>query len=87
MDKLILSELTNGLNTVWMLLAAMLVFFMQPGFALVEAGFTRVKNTANILMKNFVDFMFGSLLYFCIRAFLRAAFHKNATLAARRKFL
>ena len=54
-------ELTNGLNTVWMLLAAMLVFFMQPGFALVEAGFTRVKNTANILMKNFVDFMFGVL--------------------------
>ena len=66
MDKLILSELTNGLNTVWMLLAAMLVFFMQPGFALVEAGFTRVKNTANILMKNFVDFMFGSLLYWFI---------------------
>lgn len=60
------SELTYGLNTVWMLLAAMLVFFMQPGFALVEAGFTRVKNTANILMKNFVDFMFGSLLYWFI---------------------
>lgn len=66
MDKLILSELTNGLNTVWMLLAAMLVFFMQPGFALVEAGFTRVKNTTNIMMKNFVDFMFGSLLYWFI---------------------
>ena len=59
-------ELALGLNTVWMLLAAMLVFFMQPGFALVEAGFTRVKNTANILMKNFVDFMFGSLLYWFI---------------------
>lgn len=59
-------ELTCGLNTVWMLLAAMLVFFMQPGFALVEAGFTRVKNTANILMKNFVDFMFGSLLYWFV---------------------
>ena len=60
-------ELALGLNTVWMLLAVMLVFFMQPGFALVEAGFTRVKNTANILMKNFVDFMFGSLLYwFCL---------------------
>lgn len=59
-------ELANGLNTVWMMLAAMLVFFMQPGFALVEAGFTRVKNTANILMKNFVDFMFGSLLYWFI---------------------
>lgn len=59
-------ELVNGLNTAWMLLAAMLVFFMQPGFALVEAGFTRVKNTANILMKNLVDFMFGSLLYWFI---------------------
>ncbi len=57
------AELATGINTVWMLLAAMLVFFMQPGFALVEAGFTRTKNTANILMKNFVDFMFGSLLF------------------------
>ena len=53
-----------SLDTVWMLLAAMLVFWMQPGFALCEAGFTRGKNTANILMKNFVDFMFGSLLFF-----------------------
>lgn len=44
-------------------MAAMLVFFMQPGFALCEAGFTRGKNTANILFKNFVDFMFGSLLF------------------------
>lgn len=46
-----------------MLLAAMLVFFMQPGFALCEAGFTRSKNTANILFKNFVDFTLGSLLF------------------------
>lgn len=53
----------SGLDTVWVLLAAMLVFFMQPGFALVEAGFTRSKNTANILMKNFVDFMLGSVLF------------------------
>lgn len=45
------AQLVSGVNTVWMLLAAMLVFFMQPGFALVEAGFTRTKNTANILMK------------------------------------
>ena len=44
-------DLGLSLDTVWMLLAAMLVFFMQPGFALVEAGFTRSKNTANILMK------------------------------------
>lgn len=59
-------DLATGLDTVWMLLAAMLVFFMQPGFALVEAGFTRTKNTANILMKNFVDFMVGSLLFWII---------------------
>lgn len=59
-------DLTVGLDTVWMLLAAMLVFFMQPGFALVEAGFTRTKNTTNILMKNFVDFMVGSLLFWVI---------------------
>lgn len=61
-----IGDLVLGLNTVWMLLAAMLVFFMQPGFALVEAGFTRVKSTANILMKNLVDFTFGSLLYWFI---------------------
>lgn len=61
-----LTEMANGIDTVWMLLAAMLVFFMQPGFALVEAGFTRTKNTGNILMKNFVDFMLGSLLFWFI---------------------
>ena len=55
-----MEDLSLSLDTVWMLLAAMLVFFMQPGFALCEAGFTRGKNTANILYKNFVDFMFGS---------------------------
>lgn len=56
----------SGLDTVWVLVAAMLVFFMQPGFALVEAGFTRSKNTANILMKNFVDYMVGSFLFWMI---------------------
>jgi Amt family ammonium transporter len=59
-------DLAVSLDTVWMLLAAMLVFFMQPGFAMVEAGFTRTKNTSNILMKNFVDFMFGSILFFFV---------------------
>ena len=44
------ADLGISLDTVWMLLAAMLVFFMQPGFALCEAGFTRSKNTANILL-------------------------------------
>ena len=59
-------DLGISLDTVWMLLAAMLVFFMQPGFALCEAGFTRSKNTANILFKNFVDFMLGSVLFWFI---------------------
>ena len=61
-----MNEIALSLDTVWMLLAAMLVFFMQPGFALCEAGFTRSKNTANILFKNFVDFMFGSLLFWFV---------------------
>ncbi len=56
----------SGLDTAWVLIAAMLVFFMQPGFALVEAGFTRSKNTANILMKNFVDYLFGTVLFWFI---------------------
>ena len=65
-DTEAINEIVTGLNTVWMLLAAMLVFFMQPGFALVEAGFIRTKNTANVLMKNLVDFMFGSILFWFI---------------------
>ncbi|WP_295433673.1 ammonium transporter [uncultured Prevotella sp.] len=61
-----MTDLSIGLNTVWMLLAAMLVFFMQPGFAFCEAGFTRSKNTVNILFKNFVDFMVGSVLFWFV---------------------
>ena len=60
------ADLSLSIDTVWMLLAAMLVFFMQPGFALCEAGFTRGKNTANILFKNFVDFCFGSILFWLL---------------------
>ncbi len=55
-----------GLDNMWLLIAGFLVMFMQPGFALVEAGFTRSKNTANILMKNLMDFAIGSLLYWII---------------------
>jgi len=44
------SEFTVSIDTMWILVAAVLVMFMQPGFALVEAGFTRSKNTANILI-------------------------------------
>ena len=56
-------DYVNGLDTLWVLLGAMLVFWMQPGFALVEAGLTRSKNTANILMKNFCDFMCGTVIF------------------------
>lgn len=59
-------DFVNGLDTLWVLLGAMLVFWMQPGFALVEAGLTQKKNAANILMKNFVDFMCGSVLYWIL---------------------
>lgn len=59
-------DFVNGLDTLWVLLGAILVFWMQPGFALVEAGLTQAKNTANILMKNFVDFMFGSVFFWIL---------------------
>jgi ammonium transporter, Amt family len=55
-----------SVNNIWLLLATFMVMFMQPGFALVEAGFTRSKNTANILMKNLMDFSIGALTYWLI---------------------
>ena len=60
------AEMPVSLDTVWVLLAAVLVMFMQPGFAMVEAGFTRAKNTANILMKNLMDFSIGSLIFWLV---------------------
>ena len=54
----------SDLDTLWMLVAAVLVFFMQAGFAMVEAGFTRAKNANNIIMKNLMDFSVGSILFF-----------------------
>ena len=61
-----LQGLQIGIDNMWLLVAAFLVMFMQPGFAMVEAGFTRSKNTANILMKNLMDFAIGSILYWAI---------------------
>lgn len=58
--------LQNNLNIVWTCVAAFLVFFMQAGFAMVESGFTRAKNTVNILMKNLMDFSIGSIVFFLI---------------------
>ncbi len=61
-----ISQLKIGLDTVWVLLGAFLVFFMQAGFGMVEAGFIRAKNTCNILTKNFLDFCMASLGFFLI---------------------
>jgi ammonium transporter, Amt family len=61
-----MEELSISINNIWVLLATFLVMFMQPGFAMVEAGFTRSKNTANILTKNLVDFAVGSILFWFI---------------------
>lgn len=51
-------------NTLWTLIAAILVMFMQAGFGCVEAGFTRAKSAGNIMMKNFLDFSVGSVVFF-----------------------
>lgn len=59
-------EALRGVNTVWVLVTAFLVFFMQAGFAFVEAGLTRSKNTVNILFKNVVDFVFATLAFWAI---------------------
>ncbi len=56
----------NNLNIVWTVVAGILVFFMQAGFAMVETGFTRAKNAANIMMKNLMDFAAGSLAFFLV---------------------
>ncbi len=53
----------SSIDTIWVLLAAVLVFFMQAGFAMVETGFTRAKNAGNIIMKNLMDFSLGSLVF------------------------
>jgi len=55
-----------NINIVWTCIAAFLVFFMQPGFAMVECGFTRAKNAVNILMKNLMDFSVGTIVFFFV---------------------
>ena len=61
-----LEELTLNMNVVWTCVAAFLVFFMQAGFAMVESGFTRAKNTINIMMKNLMDFSIGTIAFFVL---------------------
>ncbi len=56
-------ESVTYIDNLWILIAGILVMFMQPGFMLVETGFTRSKNSVNIVMKNFMDFSVGALTY------------------------
>ena len=60
------SATINGADTVWVLVCGMLVFFMNLGFAMVESGLCRVKNTVNILAKNFIVFAVSSLAYYVL---------------------
>ncbi|MCL1958350.1 MAG: ammonium transporter [Spirochaetes bacterium] len=59
-------QVFSSVNTMWVLIAAALVFFMQAGFAMVETGFTRAKNAGNIIMKNLMDFSIGTPAYWLI---------------------
>ncbi len=56
----------SAVNTIWVLLASALVFFMQAGFAMVESGMTRAKNAGNIIMKNLMDFAIGTPIYWIL---------------------
>ena len=55
-----------SVDTIWVLIGAFLVFSMQPGFAMVETGFTRAKNAANIVMKNVMDMSLGSIVFWIL---------------------
>lgn len=66
----ILQVINDNIFGVWFLIGAALVFWMQAGFAMVEAGFTRAKNSGNIIMKNLMDFCIGTVMWFLIGASL-----------------
>ena len=59
-------SIANGVNNVWILVVCFLIFFMQPGFALLEAGQVRAKNVGNVLMKNMTDWTLGVLVFFIV---------------------
>ncbi len=65
-ESLNVESIVTAVDTIWVLIAAFLVFLMQAGFTMVEAGFTRAKNAGNIIMKNIMDFSVGSLLYWLV---------------------
>ena len=61
-----MAELIYGGTGVWFMIGALLVFFMQCGFAMVETGFTRAKNAGNIIMKNLMDFCIGTPVFWLV---------------------
>ena len=66
MRELVVETASSEVFAVWFLIGAALVFWMQAGFAMVEAGFTRAKNTGNIIMKNLMDFCIGTVVFILI---------------------
>ena len=70
MSSDILSAIDSSVFGVWFLIGAALVFWMQAGFAMCEAGFTRAKNSGNIIMKNLMDFCIGTVMWFICGASL-----------------
>ena len=66
MTEEVMSFITDNIFGIWFLIGAALVFWMQAGFAMVEAGFTRAKNSGNILMKNLMDFCIGTVVFILI---------------------
>ena len=63
MTEEVLNAITSEVYGVWILIGVAFVFWMQAGFAMVEAGFTRAKNAGNILMKNLMDFCIGTIVF------------------------
>ena len=70
MTQEILQAINDNIFAVWLLIGTVLIFWMQAGFAMVEAGFTRAKNAGNIIMKNLMDFCIGTVMWFIIGASL-----------------
>jgi len=64
--------LANGINHVWVLVVSFLIFFMQPGFAMLEAGQVRAKNVGNVLMKNMTDWVLGVIVFFLVGSAIAA---------------
>ena len=66
----VLEAMDQEIFAVWFLIGAAFVFWMQAGFAMCEAGFTRAKNAGNIIMKNLMDFCIGTVMWFICGASL-----------------